>query len=166
MQEDYGFFGFDHLPQTCLTVFAQIALDGGFHDLPYLIQKTDAGVTGVIWWLFASIVIIVNLLVLNLFVAIVVSSFQSTHAAAAHTNAEQEQAAAVLNASLGDSPKQTNRHIDNLLEGLEDDVPDYLPGRRAKVERFLATSGFELSVLTVIGLNVIVLCSYHHGASK
>jgi hypothetical protein len=101
LQEDYGYFGFDHLPQTFLTLFAQIALDGGFHDVPHLIQKTDVGSTDpFVWGIFASVVVVVNLLVLNLFVAIVVSSFTSTHTARAHTVVEEQQRAAVMEESM------------------------------------------------------------------
>lgn len=149
-------------------MFAQIALDGGFHDLPYLMQKTDAGAAVIVWPLFASIVVVVNLLVMNLFVAIVVSSFQSTHAVAASSNAEEQQNAAVMNSSMAaDSPELREKRLETMLAAaaLEDDVPDYLPGRRAQLERMIATSPFEFTVLAAIALNVCVLCSYHYGAS-
>ena len=79
-KENYGFYGFDTLIQSTFVVFEQISLDGGFHDLPQLVSRTDVSSAGMAWNFFLAVVVVLNVLVLNLFVAVVVSAFDQTRA--------------------------------------------------------------------------------------
>ena len=82
-KENFGFYGFNNMVQSTFVVFEQISLDGGFHDLPQLIASTDAGSRDMAWNFFAVVVLVLNVLVLNLFVAVIVSAFDTTRAARA-----------------------------------------------------------------------------------
>jgi hypothetical protein len=88
-KENYGFYGFDSLIQSTFVVFEQISLDGGFHDLPQLISTTDVGSSAMAWNFFMAVVVVLNVLVLNLFVAVVVSAFDETRASRAAAAARE-----------------------------------------------------------------------------
>lgn len=78
-KEDYGYYGFNSMAQSTFVVMEQISLDGGFHDLPLLIAGMEGPSSkGMAWNFFALVVVVLNVLVLNLFVAVIVSAFDTT----------------------------------------------------------------------------------------
>ena len=79
-KENYGYYGFNSMAQSTFVVMEQISLDGGFHDLPQLLAGMDVGSKGMAWNFFALVVVVLNVLVLNLFVAVIVSAFDTTRA--------------------------------------------------------------------------------------
>jgi voltage-dependent calcium channel T type alpha-1I len=175
-KENYGLHGFDHLLQSAFTVISQMSLDGGFHDLPSHLHSGGTRLGA--WSFFASLVVVANVLVLNLFVAVIVSAF--------HDKREASKTAPHDGRALTVSPRSADA---GQAMGFGMDVRAARAGEDAQIElmrikedrKIKAGSGldavvnacysvaispaFEWSTLGAIGANVAVLCIYHDGMS-
>ena len=87
----YGYRHFDNFPRALVTVFVQTTGDGGMHTMPLALYSAGVVGTGRAWFMSFCTSVLLNLLALNLFLAVCCSAYSDVQSRADELAAEKQK---------------------------------------------------------------------------
>ena len=98
--DEHGFYQYDNIWYGIITVFVQTTGDGGMHALPVALHEAGATTTGRAWVMSFFVSIMLNLVALNLFLAVCCSAYSDVAIEQEQLEASMEKVKAEIKADL------------------------------------------------------------------
>ena len=178
-KDEYGFQDFDNIIRAVITMFVQMTGDGGMHAMPQALYASGSASSGTAWMIFFTASVFLNLLALNLFLAVCCSAYSDINGEMNELEAKlaaQEKLrreAIQLNETEEEREVRVAQEAEDALS-LEEKVEalDWaaLDGRaggcRNICKGVILSEGFEYVVSFVIVLNTVVMAFNHQGIDR
>ena len=177
--DEFGFQDFDNIIRAVITMFVQMTGDGGMHAMPQALYASGSGSSGTAWLIFFTASVFLNLLALNLFLAVCCSAYSDINGEMNELEAKQQAQEQLRRDALQLNETEEDRAIrlqqeeedamtlDEKVEQLDWVVLEAkLGGCRNLCKKVILSEGFDMIVSFIIVLNTVVMAFNHQGIDK
>eukprot|EP01052_Picozoa_sp_SAG31_P006185 SAG31_NODE_282_length_18516_cov_9.338600_3_plen_1049_part_00 len=176
--DPFGFRNFDNFWNSFMSVFVQTTGDGGIHTMPNALRQAGIKSNIVAWCMSLFITVLLNVIALNLFLAVCCSAYSEIYAQTlmleneaqmmrdvlreqmlqAETAAERDRRL-VAEALDAENKKKTKQQI---MEKRWTDDTSNCASLRENIRRLILSEGFEIATSIVIIANTFTMALSHH----
>jgi hypothetical protein len=177
--DEFGFQDFDNIIRAVVTMFVQMTGDGGMHAMPQALYASGSGSAGAAWMIFFTASVFLNLLALNLFLAVCCSAYSDISSEMLEIDAKlkEQQKRRDEALQLDEQPEDTERReaeeadaalsLEERVDALDwQDRESRIAGCRNFSKRLILSQVFDMFISAIILANTVVMAFNHQGIDK
>lgn len=174
--DEFGFQDFDNIVRAVVTMFVQTTGDGGMHAMPQALHASGIASKTTAWMIFFSASVLLNLLALNLFLAVCCSSYSEINSQMIEVEsklaAQQQKRIEAL--QLDETPEETEMReaqeavaaltIEERVNALDwHDTTSKVAGFRNMCKQAILSRMFQTTISVIILVNTAVMALNYRG---
>eukprot|EP01043_Picozoa_sp_COSAG02_P045498 COSAG02_NODE_4163_length_5684_cov_9.697941_1_plen_1345_part_01 len=174
--DQFGFQGFDNIMRATVTMFVQMTGDGGMHAMPHALHAAGSGSEAAAWIIFFTASLCLNLVALNLFLAVCCGAYSGVSSELSELDAmladKQRERDKIMQQDETLEEKEQREadeveralSVEDRVEALDwSDTASRAPGCRNFCKRIVGSQMFEYVISVAILLNTLVMGLNHRG---
>ena len=177
--DEFGFQDFDDIGRAVITMFVQMTGDGGMHSMPEALYVSGSSSSGTAWVIFFSASVFLNLLALNLFLAVCCQAYSDINVEMRELD-EREEAARKLRQEAIQRDETDEERAEREAKEAENKIPldervaakDWvaegasIAGCRMSCKALVTSEPFDMTISAIIVLNTATMAFNQQGMSS